>query len=105
MNQFPQRRGGSGIPWWLIVGALGFLVFGGWKGFFGAILGVMLIPVLLFMGITVILILVSLYLSKRGIIRRGPAVPADMGYRQDPPPGGEVISTEARVVRSEDERS
>jgi len=106
----PQRSGG-GIPWWLIVGGLGFLVFGGWKGFFGAIAGVILIPVALLTLFALGFFVWSIYLAKKyGKGYRQPS-PFEFERRQEENPNRHqasastvVIDTEATVVKSEDER-
>ena len=102
----PKAR--NGIPWWLIVGGLGFLIFGGWKGFFGAIAGVILIPIALLIFFALCFFVWSIYLVKKhGKNFKRPS-PFEFERRQEEDESrhrtvGDVIDTEAKVVRSEDE--
>jgi hypothetical protein len=100
----PRRSGG--IPWWLIVGGVGFLVFGGWKGFFGAIAGVILIPVALVIFFALGFFVWSIYLAKKHGKNFKQRSPFEFERRQeeDPSRHSTVIESEATVVRSEDER-
>lgn len=42
------------MPGWLIIGAIGFVVGGGWGGFFGAIVGAFVLLVVCGLGIAVL---------------------------------------------------
>ena len=96
------------LPWWFWVGLLGFFIFGGWKGFFGAIAGVLFLPIVLFIGLAVIVILWAVISGKR--FTRFP--PQDGTFRtyqgqpQQPPrtqhPQGDIIETEATVIKRDD---
>ncbi len=104
--QGPQRSGG-GIPWWLIVGALGFLIFGGWKGFFGAIAGVIIIPIALLIFFALCFFAWSLYLVKKHGKNFKQPSPFEFERRQEEHESRHkdaIIDTEATVVRSEYEK-
>ena len=100
----PQRRGG--IPWWLIVGGVGFLVFGGWKGFFGAIAGVILIPIALVILFALGFFAWSIYLAKKHGKNYKQPSPFEFERRQEEHASRHttVVDAEATVVKTEDER-
>jgi uncharacterized membrane protein len=94
------------FPWlWLIVGTIGFMVFGGWKGFFGAILGVMLLPLAL---ITLLLLVVFVlwFFFRKNVVRvsMGQNPFEELRRRQEAAsrraPEGTVVEAEATVVRT-----
>jgi len=91
VNQLPRGSVGFRIPWWPIVGGIGFLLFGGWRGFFGAIVGVLLLPLALFAALAVVMVLFVWWKSRR--LSRGATMPPP-----SPPPRGSVIDAEAVVV-------
>lgn len=91
MNQLPRGGVGFRIPWWLIVGGVGFLVFGGWRGFFGAIVGVLLLPLALIAAVAVVMVLFVWWKTRR--LPRGPMTPPPTSA-----PRGSVIEAEAVVV-------
>ncbi len=103
----PRRSGG--IPWWLIVGGLGFLLFGGWKGFFGAIAGVILIPIAIVIFLALGFFVWSLYLTKKLGKNYKPQSPFEFERKQEEESrrpshsSGAIVETEATVVRTEDE--
>ena len=96
------------LPWWFWVGLLGFYIFGGWKGFIGAIAGVLFLPIILFLGLAVIVILWAVISGKR-FTRFPPQDGTFRAYRGQQPgqaprtqPSGDIIETEATVVRRDD---
>ena len=93
------------VPWWVIVGGLGFLLFGGWRGFFGAIAGVILIPVAILTVFALGFFIWSIYLTKKLGKNHKPRSPFD--FENQPPrqesSQGEVFEAEATIVRVEDE--
>lgn len=90
MNQ-PIRGGGFRLPWWLIVGAIGFLIFGGWRGFFGAIFGVLLLPLALFASLAIVMIGFVLIKGKRVQVRH-------THEEQRPVHDGKIVEAEAVVI-------
>lgn len=104
----PRRSGG--IPWWLIVGGLGFLLFGGWKGFFGAIAGVILIPIAIVIFFALGFFVWSIYLTKKlgkNYKQRSPFEferrAEEEAFRRQSAPSSVVIETESTVIKSEKE--
>ena len=93
------------VPWWVIVGGIGFLIFGGWRGFFGAIAGVILLPVAILTVLALAFFVWSFYLTKKLGKNYKPRSPFEFENQQSRQDDlkGEVIEAEARVVRSEDE--
>ncbi|MFP5457636.1 MAG: hypothetical protein ACLGG7_02785 [Bacteriovoracia bacterium] len=93
----------GGIPWWVFVGGIGFLLFGGWKGFFGAIAGVILIPIALVFTFALGFFFWSLFLSRKFGKQSRPS-PFEFERREQAPgQPGDVIITESVVVKSETE--
>lgn len=95
------------LPWWLIVGVIGFLVFGGWRGFFGAIFGVLFLPIILFAGLALIVILWAVISGKRftRFPPQGGGFPGQGPLGQRPPQNhqpGDIIETEATVIKRDD---
>ncbi len=86
----PIRGGGFRLPWWLIVGAIGFLIFGGWRGFFGAIVGVLLLPLALFAVLAIVMITFVWFKGRGRMVRPPPPSP--------PSHSGTVVEAEAVVV-------
>lgn len=93
------------VPWWVIVGGIGFLLFGGWRGFFGAIAGVILIPVAILTVFALGFFLWSIYLTKKlgkNHKARSPFEFENQTPRQESSQG-DIIEAEATTVRVEDE--
>lgn len=107
MRLYVRRGGGGGIPWWLIVGALGFIFFGGWKGFFGAIAGVILLPVALVFAVALaFMIWMNFFRSNaKKHHRRSPFAfereEEERRRREGKSPAGDVIETEGKVIMTE----
>lgn len=102
-----QVRSG-GIPWWVFVGGIGFLVFGGWKGFFGAIAGVILIPIALVFTFALGFFFWSLYITKKyGKQQRPSPFQFERDQERSQPSGDTegIVETEATVIRSEKDNS
>ena len=100
----PRRSGG--IPWWLIVGGIGFLVFGGWKGFFGAIAGVILIPIAIVILFALGFFFWSIYLVKKHGKNYKQPSPFEFERRQEEHASRHttVVDAEATVIKTEEER-
>lgn len=102
-----QPVGGSfKIPWWLIVGAIGFLIFGGWKGFFGAIFGVLFLPIVLFVALAAGLFIWAYISGKRftrfpGSTTQAPGSQSETTFKTRQH-DGDIIETEATVIKRED---
>lgn len=107
MRLYVRRGGGGGIPWWLIVGALGFIFFGGWKGFFGAIAGVILIPIAFVFTLAIAFFIWMHFFRKK--FKKGPLrspfaferEEEDRRRREGKSPAGDVIETEGKVIMTE----
>lgn len=95
----PRRN--SGIPWWLIVGGLGFLIFGGWKGFFGAIAGVLIIPVILLIILALGFFVLSLFIARRHSKSQRTPPFSDFTQSGTENAAGDVVNAEATVIRTE----
>lgn len=96
-----QVRSG-GIPWWVFVGGLGFLIFGGWRGFFGAIAGVILIPIAIVFTFALGFFFWSLYISKKyGKQQRQSPFQFERDSDRSVHTSEGVIETEATVIKSE----
>lgn len=95
-----QRTFRLGLPWWLIVGLLGFLVFGGWRGFFGAIIGVLLIPLVIVLGLFLLGFLLFPFMRKRFIKFQVGSPPFGQSPPREEKPyaAGDVFEAEATVV-------
>ena len=93
------------VPWWVIVGGIGFIIFGGWRGFLGAIAGVILIPVAALTILALGFFIWSIYLTKKLGKNHQPRSPFE--FENQPTgqerPQGDIIEAEARTVRVEDE--
>lgn len=101
-----QVRSG-GIPWWIFVGGIGFLIFGGWRGFFGAIAGVILIPVGIVFTFAIGFFFWSLYLSKKhGKLQPRSPFPFERETAQTQrSTHTDVIEAEATIIKHEEDRS
>lgn len=95
------------LPWWFFVGLIGFFVFGGWKGFFGAIFGVLFLPIALFLGLAAVVIIWMLISGKK--VQRFPINgqnhfehQANQTTRHPHTQGGDIIEAEAKVVHRDD---
>lgn len=103
MNQ--QVGGSFRLPWWLIVGAIGFLIFGGWRGFFGAIFGVLFLPIVLFVGLALV-IFIWAYISGKRFTRFPGTTRNPQGPQQNTSlktqHTTDIIETEATVIKRED---
>ncbi|MBY0516089.1 MAG: hypothetical protein K2P81_04225 [Bacteriovoracaceae bacterium] len=103
----PRRSGG--IPWWLIVGGLGFLIFGGWRGFVGAIAGVILIPIAIVIIFALGFFLWSVYLTKKLGKNYKPPSPFEFERQEEEAKqskrasSGDVFEAEATIIKSEKE--
>jgi hypothetical protein len=96
-----QVRSG-GIPWWVFVGGIGFLIFGGWKGFFGAIAGVILIPIAIVFIFALSFFFWSLYITKKyGKQQRQSPFRFEREGERPLNSNENVIETEATVIKSE----
>jgi len=98
----PRRSGG--IPWWLIVGGLGFIIFGGWKGFFGAIAGVILIPIALLVLFALLFFVWSIFIAKKHGKNFQQHSPFEFERRQSERQSQQstVVEAEATVVHREE---
>lgn len=99
MKVYVARKKG-GIPWWLIVGGIGFLIFGGWRGFFGAIAGVILIPIALLVALALAFYVWSLLIAKKqknNFSNKSPFEFENQGKQ------GDIIETESTVIKVEEE--
>lgn len=94
------------VPWWVIVGALGFLLFGGWRGFFGAIAGFILIPVAILTVFALGFFIWSIYLTKKLGKNHQQRSPFEFENQQPNQPNshGEIIEAEATIVRVEEDK-
>ena len=99
MKVYVARKKG-GIPWWLIVGGIGFLIFGGWRGFFGAIAGVILIPIGLLVVLALAFYFWSLMIAKKHKNNFNNKSPFEF-ENQDRQ--GDIIETESTVIKVEKE--
>ena len=95
------------VPWWVIVGAIGFLIFGGWRGFFGAIAGVLLIPVILLTLLALGFFIWSIYLTKKMGKNYKPRSPFDFENKNQPSQKNSsetvTIEAEAKTIRVEED--
>lgn len=96
------------VPWWVIVGAIGFLIFGGWRGFFGAIAGVILIPVILLTLLALGFFVWSIYLTKKLGKNYKPRSPFEFENKAQSPSGQSpnetvTIEAEAKTIRVEED--
>lgn len=96
------------VPWWVIVGAIGFLIFGGWRGFFGAIAGVILIPVILLTLLALGFFVWSIYLTKKLGKNYKPRSPFEFENQErtkthEASMDGQTIEAEAKTIRVEED--
>lgn len=96
------------IPWWVIVGGIGFLIFGGWRGFFGAIAGVILIPVALLTLLALGFFIWSIYLTKKLGKNYKPRSPFEFENQENSQEtkksnNGVTIEAEAKTIRIEED--
>ncbi len=96
------------VPWWVIIGGIGFLIFGGWRGFFGAIAGVILIPVALLTVLALGFFIWSIYLTKKLGKSYKPRSPFEFENQKGSTqtqgqPDTTTIEAEAKTIRIEDD--
>lgn len=83
------------------------IFFGGWRGFFGAIAGVIVLPLVLFAGLALILIFWAVISRKRVTKFTSSQNGGFRTFDPHPSPSNEtrspgVIETEATVIKRED---
>ncbi len=91
------------LPWWFFVGLIGFFVFGGWRGFFGAIFGVLFLPIALFLGLALIVVLWAVLSGKKIQRFQGPMSQSAVSpQRPRATQDGDIVEAEATVIKRED---